>query len=128
MICFYSFYFIMQGKLVILRTRCFLHQNTSQLQWFKEKTLFQSKFCRKLKSSISKVSKCGVHSVERLQKKRGGTAIIPTLWFWCEADVKGFRKSEEEQRSSQHQNQPPLKKRQMCWFMWENDIYCRRGR
>ena len=36
----------MQGKLIILRTRCFLHQNTSQLQWFKEKTLLQSKFCR----------------------------------------------------------------------------------
>ena len=87
MICFYSFYFIMQGKLVILRARCFLHQNTSQLQGFKEKTLFQSKFCRKLKSSISKVSKCGVHSVVRLQKKWEGTAIIPTLWFWCEADV-----------------------------------------
>ena len=85
--CFYSFYFIMQGKLVILRTRCFLYQNTSQLQWFKEKTLLQSKFCRKLKSSISKVSKCGVHSVVRLQKKCSGTAIIPTLWFWCEADV-----------------------------------------
>ena len=49
---FYSFYFIMQGKLVILRTRCFLHQNKSQLQWFKEKKLLQSKFCRKLKSSI----------------------------------------------------------------------------
>ena len=31
-------------------------------------------------------SKCGVHSVVRLQKK-WGTAIIPTLWFWCEADV-----------------------------------------
>ena len=49
---FYSFYFIMQGKLVILRTRCFVDQNTSQLQWFKEKKLLQSKFCRKLKSSI----------------------------------------------------------------------------
>ena len=37
MIYFNSFYFIMQGKLIILGTRCFLHQNTSQLQWFKEK-------------------------------------------------------------------------------------------
>ena len=54
MICFYSFHFIMQGKLKILRTRCFLHQNKSQLQWFKEKTFLQSKFCCKLKSSISK--------------------------------------------------------------------------
>ena len=77
----------MQGKLIILRTRCFLHQNTSQLQWFKEKTLLQSKFCRKLKSSISKVSKRGVHSVVRLQKKWEGAVITPTLWFWCEADV-----------------------------------------
>ena len=77
MICFYPFDFIMQGKLIILRSRCFLHQNTSQR---------------------------GMHSVVRLKKKRGG------------------------KRSSQHQNQPPLKKRQMCWFMWENDIYCRRGR
>ena len=60
MICFYSFYFIMQGKLKILRTSCFLHQNKSQLQWFKEKTFLQSKFCCKLKSSISKQ---WVHSV-----------------------------------------------------------------
>ena len=75
---FYSFYVIMHGKLIILWTRCFLHQNTSQLQWSKEKTLIQSKFFRKLKSSILKVSKRGVHSVERLQKKRRGTAIIPT--------------------------------------------------
>ena len=51
-------------KLIILRTTCFLHQNTSQLLWFKEKTLLQSKFCCKLKSSITKVSKCGVHSVQ----------------------------------------------------------------
>ena len=86
-------------KLIILRTTCFLHQNTSQLLWFKEKTLLQSKFCCKLKSSISKVSKCGVHSVARLKKKRGGTAIIRT------------------------QNQPPLKKRQMCWFWCEADFY-----
>ena len=68
-ICFYYFYFIMQGKLIILRTTYFLHQNTSQLQWFKEKTLLQSKFCCKLKSSISKVSKRGEHSVVRLKKK-----------------------------------------------------------
>ena len=68
----------MQGKLIILRTTYFLHQNTSQLQWLKEKTLLQSKFCRKLKSSISKVSKRGEHSVVRLKKKRGGTAIIRT--------------------------------------------------
>ena len=59
-ICFYSSYFIMQGKLVILRTRCFLHQNTCQLQWFEEKTSLHNKFCCKLKSSISKH---GVHSV-----------------------------------------------------------------
>ena len=39
MICFYSFSFIMLGKLIILRTRCFLHQNTSQLLWFKEKNI-----------------------------------------------------------------------------------------
>ena len=65
-------------KLIILRTTCFLHQNTSQLLWFKEKTLLQSKFCCKLKSSISKVSKRGEHSVVRLKKKRGGTAIIRT--------------------------------------------------
>ena len=45
MLCFYSFYFIMQGKLIILRTRCFLHQNKSQFQWLKDKTLLQSKFC-----------------------------------------------------------------------------------
>ena len=49
MIGFYSFHFIMQGKLIILRTRCFLHQNISQLPWFKEKTLLQSKFCRTFK-------------------------------------------------------------------------------
>ena len=78
MICFHSFYFIMQGKLIFLRARCFLYQNTSQLQWFKEKKLPQNKFCCKLKSNISKVSKRGVHSVARLQKKRGGTANIPT--------------------------------------------------
>ena len=77
-ICFYYFYFIMQGKLIILRTTYFLHQNTSQLQWFKEKTLLQSKFCCKLKSSISKDSKRGVHSVVRLQKKWEGTTIITT--------------------------------------------------
>ena len=35
-------------------------QNKSQLQWFKEKTFLQSKFCCKLKSSISKQ---WVHSV-----------------------------------------------------------------
>ena len=64
----------MQGKLVILRTRCFLHQNTSQLQWFKEKKLPQ------IKVKYLKVSKRGVHSVVTLQKKRG------------------------EQRTSQHQN------------------------
>ena len=69
MICFHSFYFIMQGKLIFLRTRCFLYQNTSQLQWFKEKKLPQSKCCCKLKSNISKVSKRGLHSVVRLQKK-----------------------------------------------------------
>ena len=68
----------MQGKLIILRTRCFLHQNKSQLPWFKEKTLLQSKFCRTLKSNISKVSKRGVLSVLRLQKKREGTTITPT--------------------------------------------------
>ena len=45
MLCFYSFYFIMQGKLIILRTRCFLHQNKIQFQWLKEKKLLQSKFC-----------------------------------------------------------------------------------
>ena len=39
------------------------------------KTLLLSKFCCILKS---KVSKRGVHSVVRLQKKRGGTAIIPS--------------------------------------------------
>ena len=60
MICFYSFHFIMRGKLKILRSRCFLHQNKSQLQWFKEKTFLQSKFCCKLKSIISKQ---WVHSV-----------------------------------------------------------------
>ena len=87
MICFHSFYFIMQGKLIFLRTRCFLYQNTSQLQWFKEKKLPQSKCCCKLKSNISKVSKRGVHSVVRLQKKWEGAVITPTLWFWCEADV-----------------------------------------
>ena len=54
MICFHSFYFIMQSNLIFLGTRCFLHQNTSQLQWCKEKTILQSKFCCKLKSSISK--------------------------------------------------------------------------
>ena len=43
----------MQGKLIILRTRCFLHQNISQLPWFKKKTLLQSKFCCTLKSNIS---------------------------------------------------------------------------
>ena len=36
---FCSFYFIMQDKLIILRTRYFLHQNTSQLQWLKEKKI-----------------------------------------------------------------------------------------
>ena len=51
MICFYPFDFIMQGKLIILRSRCFLHQNTSQ---------------------------SGMHSVVRLKKKRGGKAIIRT--------------------------------------------------
>ena len=51
MICFYPFDFIMQGKLIILRSRCFLHQNTSQR---------------------------GMHSVVRLKKKRGGKAIIRT--------------------------------------------------
>ena len=45
-----------------------------------------------------------VHSVARLQKKM------------------------REQRSSQHQNQPPLKTRQMRWFWCEADVYCRRGR
>ena len=60
MICFYPFHFIMRGKLKILRSRCFLHQNKSQLQWFKEKTSLQSKFCCKLKSIISKQ---WVHSV-----------------------------------------------------------------
>ena len=75
---FCSFYFIMQDKLIILRTRYFLHQNTSQLQWLKEKKLLQSKFCCNRKSSISKVSKHGEHSVVRLKKKRGGTAIIRT--------------------------------------------------
>ena len=59
----------MQGKLIILRTRCFLHQNISQLPWFKEKTLLQSKFCRTIKSNISKVSKRGELSVLKLQKK-----------------------------------------------------------
>ena len=103
MIGFYSFHFIMQGKLIILRTRCFLHQNISQLPWFKEKTLLQSKFCRTLKSNISKVSKRGVLSVLRLQKKREGT-----------------------EQSLQHPNQPPLKKRHMRWFWCEVD--CRRGR
>ena len=65
MIYFNSFYFIMQGKLVILGTRCFLHQNTSQLQWCKEKTILQSKFCCRLKSSISKssIAKPRMHSV-----------------------------------------------------------------
>ena len=38
------------------------------------------------------------------------------------------RKSEEEQRSSQHQNQLPLKKWQMGWFWCEADVDCRRGR
>ena len=51
MICFYPFDFIMQGKLIILRSRCFLLQNTSQR---------------------------GMHSVVRLKKKRGGKAIIRT--------------------------------------------------
>ena len=104
MIGFYSFHFIMQGKLIILRTRCFLHQNISQLPWFKEKTLLQSKFCRTLKSNISKVSKRGVLSVLSLQKKREGTTITPTP------------------------KSPPLKKRHMRWFWCESDVDCRRGR
>ena len=42
--------------------------------------------------------------------------------------LQGCRKSVKEQRSSQHQNQPPLRKRQMCWFWCEVNVYCRRGR
>ena len=42
--------------------------------------------------------------------------------------LKGCRKSEEEQRLSQHQNKPSLKKRQMLWFWCEADVVCRRGR
>ena len=47
---FYSFYFIVQGKIIILRTRCFLHQNISQLQWFKAKTLLQSQVFKGFKA------------------------------------------------------------------------------
>ena len=51
---FYSFYFIFQGKLIILRNRYFLHQIQVSFNGLK-KTLLQHKFCWKLKSSISKV-------------------------------------------------------------------------
>ena len=44
---------------------------------------------------------------------------------WIAFGCKVAEKSEKEQQTSQHQNQPPLKKRQMCWFWCEADVDCR---
>ena len=76
MFLLFLFYYARQAH--NFKNQMFLTSKYKSASMVYEKTLLQRKFCCKLKIRISKVSKRGVHPVVRLQKKRGGTAIIPT--------------------------------------------------
>ena len=76
MFLLFLFYYARQAH--NFKNQMFLTSKYKSASMVYEKTLLQRKFCCKLKVRISKVSKRGVHPVVRLQKKRGGTAIIRT--------------------------------------------------